>query len=133
MTPSSEVPQTVLLVEDNADIRCFVQHTLEEGGLEVLVAADAVAAVQIEGQFPRAIHLLLSDVMMPELDGPSLAEQLRAVRPDVRVIFMSAYCDELLVLLDGSPLVQKPFSPRALLKAVGDSLAQPPKPLRRSL
>lgn len=62
------------------------------------------------------MHLLLSDVMMPGLDGPGLAEQLRVVRPDVRVIFMSAYGHEFSVLLDRSPFVQKPFLPITLLE-----------------
>ena len=71
---------------------------------------------------------------MPELNGPDLAEQLRAVRPDVRVIFMSAgFTDGLLASLDGCPLIQKPFDRSALLEAVGDSLAQPPHPLRRQV
>src|SRR5712691_4874542 len=99
MTPSTEVLQTVLLVEDNAEIRTFVQHTLEEGGLEVLVAADAAAAVQIEGQFARAIHLLLSDVMMPGISGPELAKKLKQQRPEMRVMLMSGYSKDWLILL----------------------------------
>ena len=77
MTPFPEVPQSVLIVEDNAEIRPFVQHTPEDGGFEVLVAADAAEAIQIEGQFPRAIHLLLSDVRMPGISEPELAKKLR--------------------------------------------------------
>lgn len=67
------------------------------------------------------IHLLLSDVMMPGLDGPHLAEQLRAVRPDVHVIFMSAYCSDLQVF-EGCRLVQKPFVPDFLVKTIRDAL-----------
>ena len=64
------------------------------------------------------IHLLLSDVMMPELNGPGLAEQLRAVRPDIRVILMSAEW-----VSDGKcPFVQKPFLPGVLVSAIRDTL-----------
>jgi FixJ family two-component response regulator len=68
--------------------------------------------------------------MMPALNGPGLAEQLRAVRPDIRVIFMSAFSNDLLESLDGCPFIEKPFRPSALLKTIGDSLSEPPKPLR---
>src|SRR3984893_18043710 len=98
MTPSSEVPQTVLLVEDHAEIRRLVQHTLEEGGFEVLVADDAAEALQIEGQFPRVIHLLLSDVMMPGMSGPELAKKLKQLRPEMRVMLMSGYPEVMLIL-----------------------------------
>jgi DNA-binding NtrC family response regulator len=72
------------------------------------------------------IHLLLSDVLMPELDGPGLAEQLRAVRPDVRVVFMSAEWVPDSIC----PFVQKPFLPSALMSTIRDALEQPPHPLR---
>ena len=122
MTPSSEVPQTVLLVEDNADIRRLVQDTLEEGGFEVLVAADAAAAVEIEGQFPRAIHLLLSDVMMPGISGPELAKKLKQQRPEMRVMLMSGYSKDWLILNYGWDFIQKPFLPTALMGKVNDVL-----------
>src|SRR6266849_2851997 len=122
MTPSFEVPQTVLLVEDNADIRTLVQYTLEEGGLEVLVAADAAAAVQIEGQFPRAIHLLLSDVMMPGISGPELAKSLQQLRPEMRVMLMSGYSKDWLILNYGWDFIQKPFLPEVLMGKVNDVL-----------
>jgi DNA-binding response OmpR family regulator len=77
------------------------------------------------------IHLLLSDVMMPELDGPNLAEQLRAVRPSVRVIFMSGYSAELLLAYSECGFIQKPCVPSTLVRTVLDALAQPAKPLRK--
>jgi len=120
MTPSPQLLQTVLLVDDNAEIRGLVQQTLEESGLEVLVAADAASALQIEGQFPRAIHLLLSDVMMPGLSGPDLAKRLEPVRPEMRVMLMSG---------EGMPLLnyrwyflQKPFRTEVLMDRVNDIL-----------
>jgi DNA-binding NtrC family response regulator len=75
------------------------------------------------------IHLLLSDVIMPSLNGPGLAEQLQNVRPGIRVIFMSAFSNDLMESF-GCPFIEKPFRPSALLKTVCDSLSEPPKPLR---
>src|ERR1700730_9731261 len=122
MTPSARVPQTVLLVEDNADVRKLVQHILEPGGFEVLVAADAAAALQIEGQLPRAIQLLLSDVIMPGISGPELAKKLKQQRPEMRVMLMSSYPEGMLILNYGWHFLQKTFPPSALISKVNDVL-----------
>ena len=120
MTPSPQVLQTVLLVDDNAEIRRFVQQTLEECGFEVLMAADAASALQIEGQFPRAIHLLLSDVMMPGLSGPDLAKRLEQLRPEMRVMLMSG--EGMPMLNYGWYFLQKPFQTEVLMDRVKDTL-----------
>jgi len=122
MTPFSELPQTVLLVEDDPEIRTFVQHILEKGGVTVLVAADAAAALQIESQFSRPIHLLLSDVMMPGISGPELAKKLKQQRPEMRVMLMSSYSEGMLVLNYGWYFLQKPFLSEALMGKVNDVL-----------
>jgi DNA-binding response OmpR family regulator len=88
-------------------------------------------AMEIAKAHEGPIHLLLTDVMMPELDGPKLAEQLRAVRPNVRVIFMSGYSSELLMSYSECGFIQKPCLPSALVRTVGDALAQPAKPLHK--
>ena len=91
----------------------------------LLEARSGKHAMVVAEAHTGPIHLLLSDVLMPELDGPGLAEQLRAVRPDVRVVFMSAEW-----VPDGVfPFVQKPFLPSALMSTIRDALAQPPLPL----
>ena len=115
-------PKTILLVEDNEVIRMVVQHILEEGGFEVLVASDAAGALQIEGNFPRIIHLLLSDVMMPGISGPELAKKLKALRPEMRVMLMSGYSEGMLILNYGWYFIQKPFVPTALMGRVNDLL-----------
>jgi DNA-binding response OmpR family regulator len=94
------------------------------------VAANGKMAMEIAKAHDGPIHLLLSDVMMPELDGPKLADQLRAVRPNVRVIFMSGYSAELLLTYECG-FIQKPCLPSALVRTVRDTLAQPPKPLHK--
>jgi CheY-like chemotaxis protein len=88
-------------------------------------------ALEIAQAHDGPIHLLLSDVMMPELDGPNLAQQLRAVRPNVRVIFMSGYSAELLLSYSECGFIQKPCLPSALVRTVGEALALPPKPLHK--
>jgi two-component system, cell cycle sensor histidine kinase and response regulator CckA len=115
-------PKTILLVEDNDGIRMLVQHILEEGGFEVLVASDAAAALQIEGNFPRVIDLLLSDVMMPGISGPELAKKLKALRPEMRVMLMSGYSEGMLILNYGWYFIQKPFVPTALIGRVNHLL-----------
>jgi DNA-binding response OmpR family regulator len=96
-----------------------------------LVAENGKRALEIAKAHDGPIHLLLSDVMMPELDGPNLADQLRAVRPSVRVIFMSGYSAELLLSYSECGFIQKPCLPSAIVRTVGDALALPPKPLHK--
>jgi len=130
MEPSDEA--TILLAEDDQGVRRLCNAILVSHGYRVLAAKNGKHAMDVAEAHMGPIHLLLSDLMMPELDGPDLAEQLRAVLPDVRVIFMSAYGDGLAVSLRGCPFIQKPFRADALVKTVRDTLAQPPNPFRRA-
>jgi DNA-binding NtrC family response regulator len=117
------VPETILVVEDDAAILKLVQVILDEGGFEVLVAGSAKRALGIEAGFSRTIHLLLSDIMMPDISGPDLAELLKKQRPEMRVMLMSGYADgAMLVLNHGWHFIQKPFLPTALLGRVTDIL-----------
>lgn len=134
MVPIKTDTETILLCDDEHSVRRLVRTLLTRHGYQVLEAQNGKRALEVAETHSGVIHLLLSDVMMPELNGPDLAEQLRAVRPDVRVIFMSAgFTNGLLASLDGCPLLQKPFDRSMLLEAVGDSLAQQPHPLRRKV
>ena len=122
MTPAPRVPETVLLVEDDSDIRTFVQRILEEGGLTVLVAGDAATALQIESQSSRPIHLLLSDVMMPGMSGPELAKRLKQLRPEMRVMLMSGNREGMIILNYGWYFLHKPFLSKTLMAKVNDVL-----------
>ena len=133
MAPKTSGKETILLCDDEPAVIRFVHTLLTGHGYQVLEASNGKQAMEVAEKHKGPIHLLLSDVMMPELDGPGLAEQLRVVRPDVRVIFMSGYGDESVVSYDGCPFVQKPFFSSDLIKTVVDTLAQPPKPLRGCL
>jgi two-component system cell cycle sensor histidine kinase/response regulator CckA len=114
-----EVPQTILVVEDDAAILKLVQYVLKHGGFEVLAASSAEQAIGIAADFSKTIQLLLSDVMMPDISGPDLAQVLKRQRPEMRVMLMSGYADgAMLVLNHGWHFVHKPFVPTALLEKV---------------
>jgi len=120
---NGETPATVLVVEDDPHILRLVQIILEEAGFEVLAASSATQAIRVESQFLRSIHLLLSDIMMPEMCGPDLAKALKQRRPEMRVMLMSGYANgAMLVLNHGWHFIQKPFVPAALIGSVTDVL-----------
>ncbi|HEY3442155.1 MAG TPA: response regulator [Paludibaculum sp.] len=121
---------TILIAEDDARIRDLIGRILEKLGYRLLMAQDGKEAAEIAAAHDGPIDLLLSDVMMPELDGPHLAAIVQDARPDIRLIFMSGYSNGLLKMLDRNCLfIQKPFHPGTLIEAVRSTLA---KPLRRT-
>jgi CheY-like chemotaxis protein len=112
--------ETVLLVEDEDEVRAVLHQILVSRGYRVLQAGSGEEALVISRLHRGPLHLLLSDVTMPEMKGPELAQRLRAERPATRVLFMSGYNDE--ELSDGGPesplCLQKPFSPNLLSETV---------------
>lgn len=116
--------ETVLLVEDEDAVRKFVRIALEMQGYAVLEAACGAEALRYAETYSGAIQLLISDVVMPEMGGRQLLDMLRRYRPDLRVLFMSGYTDDA-VLLHGvveatDAFIQKPFTPCALTQKVRD-------------
>ena len=117
------IPQTILVVEDDAAILRLVQLILEGDGFEVLGTSSARQALEVEAHFPRTIHLLLSDIMMPDMCGPELAEVLKHLRPQMRVMLMSGYADgAMLVLNHGWHFIRKPFLATAMVGRVHEVL-----------
>jgi len=118
--------ETVLVVEDEAPVRSVARQVLERHGYTVLEAPSAEAALDIATRYSGTIHLLLTDVVMPGLNGRELASRLATMRPDARVIFMSGYTDDAVtrhgVLEPGSAYVQKPFTPDAIARKVRELL-----------
>src|SRR5947208_2923493 len=118
--------ETVLVVEDEAPVRSVARQVLERNGYTVLEAPSAEAALDIATRYSGTIHLLLTDVVMPGLNGRELASRLADLRPDARVIFMSGYTDDAVtrhgVLEPGSAYVQKPFTPDAIARRVREVL-----------
>jgi DNA-binding response OmpR family regulator len=121
--PSKTTLETILVVEDDPAILEMVKLILDEAGFEVLSAPSADQADLIADGFPRAIHLLLSDVMMPDVSGPALAGRLKEHRPEMRVMLMSGLADgAMLVLNFGWHFIRKPFLASSLLARVDDVL-----------
>jgi len=124
--PSSE---TILLAEDEESVRQLVRQCLESNGYTVLEARDGVEALPIAERHKRAIHLLLADVVMSPIHGRSLAQCLMRLRPNMKVLYISAYTGDDIVrhgVLDrGTPFLPKPFTMEALLRKVREVLEAP--------
>jgi two-component system, cell cycle sensor histidine kinase and response regulator CckA len=118
--------ETVLLVEDNDLLRQMATETLERHGYTVIAARDGVDALSIIDSERRAVHLLLTDVIMPKMSGRELADHFQRRFPEVRILYMSGYASDTIVhhgMLDpGIDLLQKPYTPMALIRRVQDVL-----------
>jgi len=118
--------ETVLLVEDDEAVRTLTRRVLELQGYAVIPAANGQAALELSRSHPGRIDLLLTDVVMPGISGPRLAELLMAEREDLRCIFMSGYAASKLegkhLVPSGSAFLQKPFSAAALFRRVRETL-----------
>ncbi len=121
--------ETVLLVEDNAMIRDLAVAALREAGYDVLVAEHGVDALRVAQEAARRIHLLITDVVMPEMSGVVLAERLTRSQPGLRVIFMSGYTEETIahhgVETASSAFLAKPFLTDVLLQKAREVLDAP--------
>jgi signal transduction histidine kinase/CheY-like chemotaxis protein len=126
---SGRVPagvETILLVEDESTVRSFARIVLERCGYRVLEAGSGPEALALAARHPTAIDLLLTDVVMPEMNGRVLAERLADLRPNLRVLYMSGHTGTALIAPNnGSQLVQKPFSHGVLAAKVREVLDAP--------
>jgi PAS domain S-box-containing protein len=117
---------TVLVVEDEPAVRGVAVRVLSGLGYRVLEASNGLEALQVAAAWGQAIHLLLTDVVMPEMNGKVLSEQLTAFYPGVKVLFISGYTDETVsqrgVLEEGVSFLQKPFPPAGLAHKVREVL-----------
>jgi len=119
--------ETVLLVEDELPVRNLVAHVLRDQGYRVLVATNGEEALSTAQEYGAdRIHLLLTDVVMPQMGGKELADQLKTLKPNIKVLFISGYTDNAIVhhgvLNPGTNFLQKPFSPDALVRKVREVL-----------
>jgi PAS domain S-box-containing protein len=118
--------ETVLLVEDEPGVRRLVNETLRLHGYTVLEARHGIEALLTGAKHMGPIHLLLTDVVMPQMSGPEVAEKLLDVRPDVKVLYMSGYPDHPVFSKGGVDtercFLQKPFTPSALAQKVREVL-----------
>jgi DNA-binding response OmpR family regulator len=117
---------TILVVEDEVAVKDLITRILRREGFIVLDASSGEEAVLICNEHPEPIDLLLTDVVMPEMSGPDLRDLLEPIRPDMQVLFMSGYTDDLIakrgVLGTGESLLNKPFNAAQLLVRVREAL-----------
>ena len=122
----ADTPPTVLVVEDEEEVRSLTRDVLEMHGYAVLEAMDPDDALRLGGSHPGPIDLLITDVVMPRMNGPELARRLRAGRPTLRVLCMSGYPESEDRRIDGkagwTAWLQKPFTPDVLMRKVRDCL-----------
>jgi CheY-like chemotaxis protein len=116
----------VLVVEDEAQVRATVKRVLRGGGYTVLEAADGAEALRVLGLHPGAVDLVLTDVILPELNGGTLADALAAYVPGTPVVMMSGFDASHIasrgVRTPSAPLLEKPFTPDRLLAVVRAAL-----------
>jgi CheY-like chemotaxis protein len=118
--------ETILLVEDQSEVRAVARAALRRHGYTVLEASQGEEALQIEHDHHESIHLLLTDVVMPAMSGHELAQRLLQRRPDVCVLYTSGYTDDAIVhrgvIESRVAFIQKPFTPTNLLRKVREVL-----------
>jgi CheY-like chemotaxis protein len=118
--------ETILLVEDNRELRELAELALTSHGYTVLAAENPRAAEQLAALHQGHIDLLLSDVVMPEMSGMELAQKLQATRKEIKVFYMSGYTDNMVMRRDGAGpdaiFLQKPFAPSVLLTKLREVL-----------
>jgi len=121
--------ETVLVVEDQDGIRDIVRESLRRNGYNVLIAVDGNEALQMASAYPDPIHLLVTDLVMPNIGGRELAQRLTPLRPGMKVLFMSGYSEHSTLNIeatnDSATILQKPFSLDALARLVRRVLDDP--------
>jgi len=114
--------ETVLVVEDQDGIRDIVRESLRRNGYKVLIAVDGNHALEIANAYPDPIHLLVTDLVMPNIGGRELAQRLTPLRPEMKVLFMSGYSEHSSLDSEepdaSATILQKPFSLEALARNV---------------
>jgi PAS domain S-box-containing protein len=119
--------ETILVVEDNEAVRSFARTVLTSYGYQVIEASGPEQALGMAANPQQPIDMVLSDVVMPDMNGPEMAERLAALRPGLKVLFMSGYASSLgsseRLLEAAQPFLQKPFTPAALAARVRQMLS----------
>jgi two-component system cell cycle sensor histidine kinase/response regulator CckA len=130
---SAEEPKSrpaILVVDDDPDVLMFIVSTLRRHGYTVFGAQSGREAMSVLMQQKHLIGIVLTDVVMPSLNGPELAERLVAVNPGLTVLYMSGYREEHLArfgtLLNDCNVLSKPFTPQELLGAIHKCMGGPP-------
>jgi CheY-like chemotaxis protein len=118
--------ETILAVEDDADLRVLTAGWLREHGYTVLEAADGTEALRVAAQHPRPVDALVTDAVMPKMNGRELFEQMSQTMSDIKVLFVSGFANGAMVcegkLPGDAAFLPKPFSRQSLMREVGRML-----------
>ena len=120
---AEEGPVTILAVDDDVAIAALLRDLLESVGYRVLTAVNGAQAVERSEADPEPVHLLLTDVLLPDVTGPELFGRLRLQRPRLRVVYMTGHPFHDVGDVPEDTLIRKPFTVQRLLEAVHDALA----------
>ena len=127
--------ETVLVVEDAEPLRELICGALSASGCNVLSAPQGQEALRIVNQQKGVIDLLVTDVIMPGLNGPALAKQVRSLRPEIKILYMTGYSGEFVrsdMLIPGVSFIQKPFTPADLRRKIRKMLADKPAQAKKA-
>lgn len=118
--------ETILAVEDNPEVRKFIETVLNRQGYNVLIAGNAESALALNESYKKRIHLLVTDVLIPDMNGIQLYKTVKTTRPDIKVIFISGYTSNMVMQDDISVnnfnFIQKPFSVKNLTGKIRETL-----------
>ena len=118
-----------MLVEDDSAVRILIAQTLAQAGYRVLKAADGAEALALSERHSGPIHLVLVDVVMPQMSGPDFVGRVAALRPNVKVLYISGHTEEAIVrhgvLEEGIQFLPKPFTPEDLVGKIREVLDTP--------
>jgi two-component system cell cycle sensor histidine kinase/response regulator CckA len=121
--------ETILLVEDDEAVRSLAVRVLVQHGYAVHAFRDGTSAMDAVAGMTEPLHLLITDVVMPEMNGPAMAQRIKELRPAIRVLFTSGYTDNVIVhhgvLAEGVEFLPKPYSPESLARRVREVLDEP--------
>ena len=128
-TKSFQGRETVLVVEDQENVRSLAKEVLESFGYRVLDAAHGADAIQLAENYRGPIHLMLTDVVMPGMTGKELADRMKGLRPATQVLYMSGYSENVIasegVIDPGIAFISKPLTPQSLAAKVRETLGSP--------
>jgi len=128
VAPPPQRSVTILIIEDYDNLRDLLQRTLEGAGFSILPAVDGTEALRLCQEHNGTIDLTVSDIVMPQLDGLQMAEQVRSVHPEMKFLFIASFADEFPELRElfkiGATILEKPFLPSELLRRVEGMLDQ---------
>ena len=125
--------KTVLVVEDEREVRELACEFLKAAGYSVLTAEDGVEALEIAQRFGKSVNVVLTDIVMPKMRGPALAKRLKTLLPHVKIVYMTGYLEQSAPdddFLQDAFFLQKPFSRESVVGQVGESLKDAPLPNR---